>query len=71
MEIRAAETPFSTNEEGASALAQLETQPADARTWTEAESCESSCPVQWRAWCLPRQHAILHSGSPDTDESSR
>jgi hypothetical protein len=59
-------------EEGAiGALAQLEAQFDAARKWLDEESGASSCPVQWRGWCLPRQQAIWHSGSGDTEELSQ
>jgi hypothetical protein len=52
--------PFSMEEQGARVRAQLDAQSFAARN----PEVEGSFP-QWWEWCLPRQQAIVHSGSPD------
>jgi hypothetical protein len=72
MAVRCVRRLFWTEEEGAIAVpAQLEVQFDAARKWLDEESGPSSCPVQWRGWCLPRQHAIWHSGSGEMEELSQ
>lgn len=72
IDVPCASRAFWTEEEGAiGALAQFEAQFDAARKWLDKESGSSSCPVQCRGWCLPRQHAIWHSGSGEMEELSQ